>query len=89
MILPSNLFDDTEPEEDVVEVVHVLLFFDFKIVDRATVRTKYGKINTFIYFNYRRKLKFDELETVFSVLFLLAFTQLQDVSSIFSIPVES
>lgn len=89
MILPSNLFDDTEPEEDVVEVVHVLLFFDFKIVDRATVRTTYGKINTFIYFNYRRKLKFDELETVFSVLFLLAFTQLQDASSIFSIPVES
>lgn len=89
MILPSNLFDDTEPEEDVVEVVHVLLFFDFKIVDRATVRTKYGKINTFIYFNYRRKLKFDELETVFSVLFLLAFIQLQDASSIFSIPVES
>lgn len=58
-------------------------------MDRATVRTKYGKINTFIYFNYRRKLKFDELETVFSVLFLLAFTQLQDASSIFSIPVES
>lgn len=49
MILPSNLFDDTEPEEDVVAVVQVLLFFDFKIVDRATVRTKYWKINTFIY----------------------------------------